>query len=144
MNELITKIHEVAQKSNQTKEQVEKELVGYLSKKYTAKADAKLQKQIDKLVLIGKHRIISILYSSTECRISEGWRNLTHVPSYHTLLWWALGQDPVYQGELFNRIVDELLADELIYTRTYTGDKEPKVVGLTEKGKMYWALERIK
>lgn len=94
-------------------------------------------------MLNGKHRIIGTLYNSTECKISEGWNHLKVVSDYKTLLWWALGQNPVYQGELFERVVKELLEDELIYTRTFTGDNVPKEVGLTDKGKMYWATENM-
>ena len=39
----------------------------------------------------------------------------------------------------FDQIIEELLAEELIYTKTYPGDREPKVVGLTEKGILFKA-----
>lgn len=39
----------------------------------------------------------------------------------------------------FDQIIDELLEEKLIYIRTYPGDKEPKVVGLTEKGILFKA-----
>lgn len=143
MKDLTKIIQQAAQNSNQSAEQIEQELIKYLVMKYSDDADKIQSRKLDELVERAKFRILGTLYNSTECRVSEGWNHLAVVPSYRNLLWFIIGQDPVYQGALFYRVVDELLADELIYTRTFPGDKEPKEVGLTEKGKMFWATKDL-
>ncbi|WP_297099325.1 hypothetical protein [uncultured Draconibacterium sp.] len=130
LNEII---QEVVKEREITTEQVESELKIYLQEKYLITPQKMLK---DAIIQQAKELIVSQLYNSTNCEISEGWNNYTTVPSYKSLLHSMLA--PAHRL-YFDQIIDELLEEELIYTKTYTGDKEPKVVGLTEKGILFKA-----
>ena len=126
-------IRSVKEQYNLSAEEVEQQLISFLNKKYLYESLELLQ---EALVQQAKELIVSRLYNSTSCEISQGWNNYSTIPSYKTLLWIMLSPA---QHLYFDQIIDELLTEELIYTKTYTGDKEPKVVGLTEKGILYKA-----
>ena len=126
-------IRNVTEKCDVTVEEVENKLINYLNQEYFKSSPEAIKKA---LIQQAKNMIISTLYNSTSCQVSEGWNRCSVIPSYKSLLWIMLG--PAHHL-YFDQIVDELLSDGLIYTEKYEHDKEPKTVGLNEKGILYKA-----
>ncbi len=132
MEKLKSTISVIVEKAGVSIEEIENQLVAFLDEKY-------LNKNLleEKLVNDGKLKIVLSLYPLTEQQMSNGHCGL-YAPSYKCLLWQFARLDPA-EKLYFDRIINELLAEEIIYTKMYDGDKEPKLVGLTKKGILYIA-----
>jgi hypothetical protein len=91
------------------------------------------------MVRTGKYKILGLLYSAQEQKIGNGYCGW-HVQSYESLLW-QFGHLDAAESIYFRRVCDELLAEELIYTKAFSGDKEPTTVGLTQKGILFFAAQ---
>lgn len=132
MKKLKSTISVIVEKAGVSIEEIEDQLAAFLDEKY-------LNKNLleEKLVNDGKLKIALSLYPLTEQQMSKGHCGL-YAPSYKCLLW-QFGRLDLAEKLYFDRTINELLAEEIIYTKTYTGNKEPKLVGLTKKGILYIA-----
>ena len=127
-------IDQVAQQNNLSKETVEKRIIDFLDQEYF---NGHLFEE--QLVRSGKNKILRLLYSAQGQKIGSGYWGW-NVPSYKDLLY-QFGHLDAAERMYFERVCDELLADELIYTHAYTGDKQPTTVGLTAKGILFFAAQ---
>ena len=125
-------IQSVVTEFEYTIEQIENELITFLQEKYYLPPREEMLQYA--IVQEAKDRIVKKLYSANKCEIGEGYNNYTTIPTYKYLLEMLLA--PAHRL-FFDQIINELLDDDLIYTKTNAGEKEPKVVGLTKKGILY-------
>lgn len=129
-------ISRVAEKENLAISKVENQLIGFLDQKYLSGTLLE-----EKIIESAKMKILSLLYSAQSQRIGNGY-NGWHVPSYRDLLYqfaWLDAAEKMY----FDQICDQLLEEELIYTKAFSGDKQPTTVGLTKKGVLFYASTQI-
>ena len=130
--ELSEIISRVAVQMNLTEDSVKRQLIDYLDQKYL---NGTLLE--DKIIESAKMKIIQLLYEAQGQKIGNGYYGW-HVPSYRDLLYqfaWLDAAEKMY----FDRICDQLLTDELIYTKAFADDKQPTTVGLTKKGILFFA-----
>lgn len=120
-------IKNAAEKANVPVEEIEKNLDLFLNKKYLVPDQLE-----DKLIKTGKQKIIYTLYSCQGQRMWNGYCGW-YVTCYRDLLWQFGRLSPAEQIH-FDRIIEDLIKDEIIDLCDYSEKGEPREVGLTKKG----------
>lgn len=129
-------IDQVAQQQQLSRELIENQLINFLDQKYLNCINFE-----QKLIESGKNKIIHLLFSAQNQQIGNGYYGW-HVPSYKDLLYQFSMLDAAEKMH-FETICDELLVDELIYTKLLHGDDQPTTVGLTKKGIIFFASKQV-
>lgn len=126
----------VAIQQNLTEKTIINQLIDFLDQKYLKGIILE-----EKIVESAKSKVISLLYDAQGQQIGNGYYGW-HVPSYRDLLYQFARLDAA-EKMYFDRVCEELLADEMIFTKGYANDKKPTTVGLTKKGIIFYASTQL-
>ncbi|MDD3014292.1 MAG: hypothetical protein PHC34_11370 [Candidatus Gastranaerophilales bacterium] len=130
--ELSEIISLVAVQQNMTEETVKNQLIDFMDQKYM---NGTLLEE--RIIESAKMKILQLLYEAQGQKIGNGYYGW-HVPSYRDLLYqfaWLDAAEKMY----FDQICEQLIEEDLIYTKCYAEDKHPTTVGLTKKGILFYA-----